>query len=127
MEQTSIQNLSAPWGEFIGTPQSSQPIIAKGYELRPDFITLVQELSFSGKYFENPYHHLREFEQLCACLAIYSMAHDTLWWKLFPFSLNVTAKQWYTYTGGSMHGRWDTLQDKCCLEFFPLPCMTSYV
>jgi hypothetical protein len=31
---------------------------------------MVQEQTFSGFSYENPYLHLREFEQLCACLTI---------------------------------------------------------
>src|SRR6185312_16364737 len=47
------------------------------------------------------------------------MSHDTLKWKLFPFSLDEKAKQWYTYTVGSVNGSWDELRDKFCLSFSP--------
>jgi hypothetical protein len=56
------------------------------------FIAMVWEQTFLGLDYENPYHHLRGFEQLCACLTISGMSHETLWWKLFPFSLNERAK-----------------------------------
>jgi hypothetical protein len=56
------------------------------------FIAMVWEQTFSGLDYENPYHHLWGFEQLCACLTILGMSHETLWWKLFPFSLNERAK-----------------------------------
>ena len=62
MEQPSIQDLSAPTGEFLEPAPSEYPILSSGYELCPDLITMVQELSFSGLDGENPYHHLREFE-----------------------------------------------------------------
>ena len=62
MEQPTIQNLSAPKGEFVEPPQSSKPIIASNYELRPSFIAMVQEQTFLGLDYENLYHHLREFE-----------------------------------------------------------------
>ena len=74
MEQLTIQNLSAPKGEFIEPLQSSKPIIASSYELHPGFIAMVQEQAFLGLDYENPYHHLREFEQLCACLTILGMS-----------------------------------------------------
>ena len=48
IEQPSIQNLSTPKGEFIEPPQSSKPIIASSYELRPGFIAMVQEQTFLG-------------------------------------------------------------------------------
>jgi hypothetical protein len=74
MEHISIQNLSVPKGEFLEQPQSSKPITASGYELCPGFIAMVREQPFSGYDSENPYHHLREFKQLCSCLTISGMA-----------------------------------------------------
>ena len=73
MEQPTIQNLSAPKGEFIEPPQSLKPTIASSYKLRPSFVAMVREQAFLGLDYENPYHHLREFEQLCACLTISGM------------------------------------------------------
>jgi len=109
---------STPIHKF--SPQSSKPIIASGFELCPIFIAMVQEQSFSGQEDENPYTHLWEFEQLCSCLHISSMTHETIKWKLFPFSLLGRAKQWYAHTVGGVHGNWDELRDKFCLAFFPL-------
>jgi hypothetical protein len=70
--------------------------MAKSYELHPGFIAMVQEQSFLRMDYENPYDHLREFEQLCTCLTNEGMSHETLRWKLFPFSLDERAKHWYT-------------------------------
>ena len=118
-EQPSIQDLSAPKGEIYEPPPSEHPILSSSYELRPNLIALVQESSFSGFYSKNPYHHLREFELVCSCYAIAGMSHDTLRWKLFPFSLVEEARQWYTHTLGSVNGNWSELRDKFCLKFFP--------
>jgi len=74
MEQPTILNLFAPKGEFVKPPQSSKPITASSYELHPGFIAMVREQAFSRLDYKNPYHHLREFEQLCACLAISGMS-----------------------------------------------------
>ena len=73
MELQTIQNLSAPRGKFCEPPPSAKPILTPGYELHPGFIAMVREQSFSGFDNENPYHHLREFEQLCSCLLIKGM------------------------------------------------------
>ena len=83
-------------------PESSEPIITPGYELRLCFIKLICDQFFSGEGDENPYSHLQEFEQTCACLRIASMSNETLRWKLFPFSLMGRAKHWYSQTVGSM-------------------------
>ena len=92
MEQPSILSFSASKGELIEPPKSEHPILASSYELSPELIALVQKSSFTGLDSENPYHHLREFEQVCSCRAIAGMSHDTLKWKLFPFSLVEKAK-----------------------------------
>ena len=84
MEQPSILSFSAPKGELIEPPKSEHPILASSYELSPELITLVQKSSFSGTDSENPYHHLREFEQVCSCRAIAGMSHDTLSGSCFP-------------------------------------------
>ena len=86
-EQPSIRDFSAPTGEFLEPPPSEHTILSSGYELRPDLIAMVWELSFSGLDSENRYHHLQEFELVCSCCAIAGMSRDTLRWKLFPFLL----------------------------------------
>ena len=78
MEHQTVQQLSAPKGEFLEPPQSLKQIIASSHELCPVFIAMVQEQTFLGLDYENPYHHLREFEQLYACLTISGMSQETL-------------------------------------------------
>jgi hypothetical protein len=73
---------------------------------------MVREQTFLGLDYENPYHHLREFEQLYACLTISGMSQETLRWKLFPFSLDERAKQWYTHNIGKVAGDWEELRNK---------------
>ena len=74
---------------------------------------------------ENPYHHPREFEQLCSCLSIAGMAQETLRWKLFPFSLNERARQWYAHNVGKVNRELEELRDRFCLAFFPISPIAS--
>ena len=53
-----INQFAAPMGAQLEPPESSKPILTPGYELRPCLISLVQEQSFSGEGYENPYTHL---------------------------------------------------------------------
>ena len=78
MDSTPIYQFSTPKGELLEPPPSSHPIIMYGFQIRPAFIAMVQEQTFSEKEDENPYIHLREFEQLCSCLNIFGMNHETL-------------------------------------------------
>ena len=48
------------------------------------------------------------------------MSQETLWWKLFPFSLVEKAEQWYTHNVRSADGDWEELRDDFCLSFSSL-------
>jgi hypothetical protein len=97
MDFTPIYKLSIPKGDLLEPLKSLHPILTDGYEIRVAFIAMVREQTLSGKEGENPYIHIREFEQLCSCLNIPSMKHETIKWKLFLFSLSKRAKQWYAH------------------------------
>jgi hypothetical protein len=90
---TPIYYFLAPKGKYLDPATSSHPIKAEGYEIHPDFISLVRELNFAGGFDENLYKHLQDFEGICATLMISGMNHETLKWKTFLFSLTGWAKQ----------------------------------
>jgi hypothetical protein len=58
--------------------ESSQTIQTPNYRLSPRLIAMVQSLSFLGGVDENPYLHIRDFEQTCDCLRIEGMSDQTL-------------------------------------------------
>jgi hypothetical protein len=120
MEQPTFQNLSAPRANLCEPSCSSKPILYDGYEIDPGFIAMVWEQTFSGGISENPYLHLRDFELVCSCLSIVGMTHETLKWKLFPFSLRDESKQWHTLSIKKFHGEWEELKCNFCHTFFPL-------
>ena len=96
IDQTPIFEYAAPTGASLEPPHSCQAILAIRYELSLSPIAMVQEQPFSRDEDENPYTHLRDFEQLCSCIHIQGMRQDTLKLKLFPFSLTGVAKRWYS-------------------------------
>ena len=73
-----ILQYSKPMSDSLRPKESSKPISAQGYELRPCLIAMIQDQSFLGEVDENPYSHLEEFEQTCACLRIEGMSDETL-------------------------------------------------
>jgi len=116
MDFTPIYKLFALKGELLEPPRSSHPILTDGYDLFPNLIAMILEQPFYGQVDEDPYTHLREFEQLCSCRSISGMTRETLKCKLFPFSLLGRAKKWNAHSVGGGNGNWDEL----CLTFFPL-------
>jgi len=75
---TPLETNLLPW-------ESSHPIQTSHYRLSSRLIAMIQNLSFLGKEDENPYLHIRYFEQTCDCLRIEGISDKTLRWKLFPF------------------------------------------
>jgi hypothetical protein len=126
MEQLSLLQLSSTKSEFYEPTTSADPILSTSYELNSGYIALVQGNSFSGRDCENPYHHLCEFEQVCSCMKILGMTHETIKWKLFPFSLSKEAKQWYIRIVGCVNGSWIELRNIFYSAFFPLSRICAF-
>ena len=82
MDSTPIYQYAKPTSVTLEPPKSSEPILTPGYKLRPSFIKLIRHKSFSGEGDENPYSHLQEFEQTCACLRITGMSNKDLKMKV---------------------------------------------
>jgi hypothetical protein len=53
------------------------------------------------------------------------MRQEPVRWKLFPFSLQGRAKQWYTSTVGCVNSSWEKLRDRFYLAFFPVTRITT--
>ena len=86
---------------------------------------MVRKRPFSGEILEDPYEHLQEFEELCSSLVISGMRKETLWWKLFPFSLIRRAEQWYTLLIRSMSGDSEEFRADFCHLFSLIKCINS--
>ena len=67
-------------------PQIEQMVI------RPRIVPLLP--SFHGMESENPYSHIREFEEVCNTLKEETSTVDLMRLKLFPFTLKDKAKFW---------------------------------
>jgi hypothetical protein len=68
------------------------PPDASHFNFKPDIIQLLP--SFHGLDLENPYLHLREFEEVCNTYNDSNCSMNTIRLKLFPFSLKDKAKTW---------------------------------
>ena len=84
-DSKSIYQFATPSETDLLPWDSSQPIQTSQYKLSSRLIAMIQNLSFSGKEDENPYLHIRDFEQTCDCLRIEGISDKTLRWKLFSF------------------------------------------
>jgi len=115
-----IIQFSAPKETSLEPHESSQSIQTCSYWLSLQLIELVQSLSFLGEGGENPYLRIRDFEKTCDCLHIEGISDETLYWKIFPFSLKGKARQCYNRAVGKQQGDWGSLHSNFCLDFYPI-------
>jgi len=68
------------------------PPDASHFNFKPSIIQLLP--FFHGLDLENPYLHLREFEEVCNTYNDSNCSMNTIRLKIFPFSLKDKAKTW---------------------------------
>jgi hypothetical protein len=86
---------------------------------------MVQDQSFLDEDDENPYSHLNEFEQTCACLRIVGMSDETLY-ESFSLLFDEKAKHWYNLTIWCRQEDWEALCSSFCLQIFPISRVVSF-
>ncbi|XP_042980004.1 uncharacterized protein LOC122310192 [Carya illinoinensis] len=76
-----------------GTPSCIiQPLNANNFNFKPGIIPLIPH--FHGMDSENPYLHIKEFEEVCSIFMDRTCTEEVIRLKLFPFSLKDKAKTW---------------------------------
>jgi hypothetical protein len=78
MDFTPICQYAKPTSTSLKPLESLEPILTPDFEVSSCFIKLIWDKSFLGEGDENPYSHLWEFLQICACLRIAGMSDNTL-------------------------------------------------
>ncbi|KAJ6724729.1 hypothetical protein OIU85_022627 [Salix viminalis] len=68
------------------------PLNQQAFNLKPGMIQLLP--TFHGMDSENPYIHIKEFEEVCNTFIDRTCTEETIRLKLFPFSLKDKAKLW---------------------------------
>jgi hypothetical protein len=87
--------------------------------ISPKFLSIAQKNPFLGFEGENPYNHLRSFEQLCSTRSYSDPSPDEFRVRLFPFSLAGKAKVWYFQQEKEVTMDWRNLCNKFALNTFP--------
>jgi hypothetical protein len=78
------------------------------FNFKPDIIQFLP--TFHGLDLENPYLHLREFEEVCNTYNDLNCSMNTIRLKLFPFSLKDKAKSWLQNLRSGSIPAWDEIQ-----------------
>ena len=84
--------------------------------IRPHIVLLLP--TFHGMESENPYSHMKEFEEVCNTFQEGGAAIDLIRLKLFPFTLKDKAKVWLNSLRPRSIRMWTDLQVKFLKKFF---------
>ena len=68
---------------------------ASHFELKPGVIQLLP--TFYGLEKEDPYHHVKEFLDICATFRFQNFSEESIKLRRFPFSLKDKAKAWQNF------------------------------
>ena len=94
------------------------PPNAQNFRLKPGMIQLLP--NFHGLESENPYLHLKEFEEICVTLNEPTCTQESIKLKLFPFSLKDKAKIWLNSLRPGSITTWQQVQTEFLKKFFPI-------
>ncbi|GJT82724.1 hypothetical protein Tco_1057066 [Tanacetum coccineum] len=79
------------YGEAIVLPK----IKADHFEIKTNFLQLVQANPFYGLESENPHAHINSFKRITSTLRFRNVLNDVIKHMMFPYSLEGAAKTWY--------------------------------
>ena len=85
--------------------------------IRPHIVPLLP--TFHGMESENPYSHIKEFEDVCNTFQEGGTTIDLMRLKLFPFTLKDKAKVWLNSLRPRSIRTWTDLQAEFLKKFFP--------
>ena len=80
--------------------------------------------TFHGLSRDDPYHHLREFEDVCATFSDQNYAESMVRLKLFPFFLKDKGKTWFNSLRPRSIATWQELTALFLNKYYPLNLTT---
>jgi hypothetical protein len=96
--ENNVNNRVRTLRDYMNPTRTSAPSCivfppdASHFNFKPDIIQLLP--IFHGLELENPYLHLREFEEVCNTYIDLNCSMNTIRLKLFPLSLKDKAETW---------------------------------
>ena len=96
------------------------PPATKSLEMKPTFLSLINTHQFTGMDHEDPYTHLSTFYELVGTMGFEENDIESVYLRLFPFSLAGKAKEWLKSHPNQSLSSWNDVEEKFLHRFFPL-------
>nr|GEW85069.1 reverse transcriptase [Tanacetum cinerariifolium] len=101
-------------------------ILAENFEIKTNFLQLVQANKFHGREKNNPHTHISNFKRMTATLKYRDVLNDVIKLMLFPYSLEDRARIWYEKEPPNSILTWDDLVNEFVNQFIP-PSKTTHL
>nr|GFB97962.1 reverse transcriptase domain-containing protein [Tanacetum cinerariifolium] len=101
-------------------------ILVENFEIKTNFLQLVQANKFHSLESENPHTHIINFKRMTSTLKYRDVPNDAIKLMLFPCSLEDKARVWYEKEPPNSILTWDDLINKFVNQFFP-PSKTTHL
>jgi len=88
--------------------------------MKPTFLNLISSHQLAGLDNEDPYAHLSIFYGLIGTMSVEEADTETVFMRLFPFSLARRAKEWLKSHPNQSLRSWNDVEEKFLQKFFPL-------
>ena len=96
------------------------PATTKTLEMKPTFLNLISSYQFIGMDNEDLYAHLFTFYELVGTMGFEEGDTETIYMRLFLFSLAGRAKEWLTSHPNQSLRSWNEVEEIFLHKFFPL-------
>ena len=87
MAENKLGEFSTPNNDYLHTPITQPTMAADDYEIKPHYLSLVQQNQFGGSDVKDTGMHLNTFTEICDMMRIKDVDPDTVKLCIFPFSL----------------------------------------
>ena len=95
MAAKKLGEFATPNDDYLHAPITQHVVDADNYEIKPHFLTLVQQNQFGGLAVEDAGMHLNTFTEICDMLRIKDVNPNVVKLRLFLFHLEGRLKNGY--------------------------------
>ena len=119
MAEKKLGEFATPNNDYLRTPITQPAIAAEDYEIKPHYLSLVQQNQFGGSAVEDAGMHLNTFTEICDMMRIKDVDPDAVKLRLFLFSLRGRAKEWLLSLPKNTIASWVECTSLFMTKFFP--------